>query len=78
MLFHQILIAQRLAQPIPQQFDVVVERSENPTVKTKGYGRTPDDAAKSVRRNATSYGYYDATAVYPAPEDSAPDRGNGR
>lgn len=61
-----------------QQFSVVVERSANPTVITKGYGRTPDDAAESVRRNTKEYGYYDAIAVYPADEEPAPDRGTER
>lgn len=77
MLPHEYFIQQRLSQPHSQQFPVVVERSENPSVTVMGYGRTPEDAAESIRRHAREYGYYDAVCVSPASEP-APDRGTGR
>jgi len=77
-MLHQILIAQRLSQPMPQKFSVLVERANNPSVIVQGYGRTPDDAAESIRRHAQKYGYYDAVCVSPAPGEPAPERETGR
>lgn len=77
-MLHQILIAQRLPQPMPQKFPVLVERANNPSVIVQGYGHTPDDAAESIRRHVREYGYYDAVSVSPAPEEPAPERGIGR
>lgn len=77
-MLHQILIAQRLSQPIPQKFPVLVERANNPSVIVQGYGRTPDDAAESIRRHVREYGYCDAVSVSPAPGEPAPEQGAGR
>lgn len=78
MLLHQILIQQRLSQPFPQKHLVVVHRADNSDVTIEALGHNPQDAADRVHRNTRAYGYADAICVTPAPEESAPDRGDGR
>lgn len=79
MLVSQYFIQQHLSQPLSQQFPVLIERSVHGSTVVMGYGRTAQDAADSIRRNARAFGYYDLICTSPATdEEAAPDRGTGR
>lgn len=48
-----------------QQHLVVVERSFNHNCIVKGFGKTPEEAARKVFSQAREYGEWDATKTYP-------------
>ncbi|MEG4838393.1 hypothetical protein [Microcoleus sp. B9-D4] len=50
---------------LQQQHLVVVERSFNPNCIVRGFGKTPQEAARKVFDRAREYGYWDATKTYP-------------
>ena len=75
MLLHQVLLQQHIKRH-PQKHQIVIERSCNgPSIATV-LGRTAEEAAKNVMRNARAYGYWDATKAYP--QGKAPEPGSSR
>ena len=60
-----------------QQHLVVVERSFNHNCIVKGFGKTPDEAARKVFSRAREYGEWDATKTYPKAKKPEPGTEKG-
>jgi hypothetical protein len=69
---------------LQQQHLIVVERSFNHKCIVRGFGKTPQEAARKVFDRAREYGYRDATKTYPkaeaepGTEKGLPEKGSPR